>query len=157
MATVRETLRQQLIAYSCSQNCMGVPGNAGGCCTLDDRDFIPGPVRDADAFLADLGRLHGREVSREEVFIDFEEGRALFPDRPTWQEPANYPALRVLPDVEWIPCRFYDKTENACTVYDIRPAMCRNFFCDHLKDVISLLNLGEDQPSDLSTPSSGQL
>ena len=59
----------------------------------------------------------------DQAFIDFEEGRALFPERPTWQEPANYPALRVLPDVDWIPCRFYDKTAGACTVYDIRPAM----------------------------------
>src|ERR1700738_3270047 len=130
MATVREALRLQVIGYTCSHNCMGVRGNAGGCCTLDDRDFIPGPVRDADVFLVDLGRLLDREVSREEAFIDFEEGRGLFRDCP---------ALRVRPDVEWIPCRFYDKTTLACTVYDIRPAMCRDFFCDHLKDVISLL------------------
>ncbi|UQX09316.1 YkgJ family cysteine cluster protein [Candidatus Mycobacterium methanotrophicum] len=143
MTTVRETLRRQLIAYSCSQNCMGVEGNAGGCCTLDDRDFIPGPVRDAETFLIDLRRVLGREVSRHEVFIDFDEGRTLFPDRPSWQLPANYPALRVRPDVEWIPCRFYDKTTNACTVYDIRPAMCRDFLCDHLKGVIALLNLRE--------------
>ena len=143
MGIAREALRLQVIGYTCSQNCMGFRGNAGGCCTLDDRDFIPGPVRDADTFLIDLGRRLGREVSREEVFIDFEEGRALFPDRPSWQEPANYPAMRVLPDVEWIPCRFYDKTTGACTVYDIRPAMCRNFLCDHLKGVISLLNLDE--------------
>ena len=123
---------------------MGVPGNAGGCCTLDDRDFIPGPVRDADAFLADLARLLHREVTRQEVFIDFEEGRALFPERSTWQESANYPALRVRPDVDWIPCRFYEPTTGACTVYDIRPAMCRDFLCDHLKDVISLLNLDDE-------------
>ena len=89
MATGREALRVQLIAYTCSQNCMGVRGNSGGCCTLDDRDFIIGPVRDADAFLADLGRRLGREVSRDEAFIDFDEGRALFPERPTWQEPAE--------------------------------------------------------------------
>lgn len=144
MATVPEALRLQVIAYTCSHNCMGVRGNAGGCCTLDDRDFIPGPVRDAETFLVDLGNLLRREVSRAEAFIDFEEGRVLFPDRPSWQEPANYPALRVRPDVEWIPCRFYDKTANACTVYDIRPAMCRDFLCDHLRSVISLMNLDEE-------------
>jgi Fe-S-cluster containining protein len=144
MATEREALRGHVIAYTCSQNCMGVRGNSGGCCTLDDRDFIPGPVRDADAFLADLARLLRRDVSRDEAFIDFDEGRALFPERASWQEPANYPALRVLPDVDWIPCRFFDKTTGACTVYDIRPAMCRNYLCDHLKDVISLLNLDEE-------------
>ena len=52
--------------------------------------------------------------------------------------------MRDLPDVEWIPCRFNDKTTGACTVYDIRPAMCRNFLGDHLKIVISLLNLSEE-------------
>ena len=82
MATAREELRLQVIGYTCSQNCMGFRGNSGGCCTLDDRDFIPGPVRDADAFLADLRRVLGREVTRQEVFIDLEEGRTLFPDRP---------------------------------------------------------------------------
>jgi Fe-S-cluster containining protein len=144
MATGRDVLRGQLIQYTCSQNCMGVRGNSGGCCTLDDRDFIMGPVRDADAFLTNLGRLLGREVSRGEAFIDFDEGRALFPERPCWQEPANYPALRVLPNLDWIPCRFFEPTTGACTVYDIRPGICRNYLCDHLKGVISLLNLNEE-------------
>ena len=146
MATVREALRSQVIAYSCSQNCMGHRGNVGGCCTLDDRNWILGPVRDddADAFVVGLGRLLGREVSREEIFIDFEEGRALFPERSEWQNPANYPALRVRTDLARNPCRFYDSSTGGCGVYDIRPALCRTYVCDHLKDVISLLNLGEE-------------
>jgi Fe-S-cluster containining protein len=146
MATVPEGLRLQVIAYSCSQNCMGFRGNAGGCCTLGDRDFIIGPVPDVDvdAFLVDLGRRLGREVSRGEVFIDFEEGRALFAERSEWQKPANYPALRVRPDVARIPCQFYESSTGACTVHDIRPGLCREYFCDHLKDVTSLLNLNEE-------------
>jgi Fe-S-cluster containining protein len=146
MATVRDALRGQLIAYSCSQNCMGFRGNNGGCCTLDDRNWILGPLRDGDvdAFLVDLGRQLGREVSCEEVFIDFEEGRALFLNRSGWQKPANYPALRVRPDVARIPCRFYESSTGACTVHDIRPTLCRNYLCDHLKNVISLLNLNEE-------------
>src|ERR1700722_5582906 len=121
MATVPKALRLQVIAYTCSQNCMGFRGHVGGCCTLGDRDYILGPVSDVDvdAFLVDLGRLFGREVSREEVFIDFEEGRALFAERSEWQKPANYPALRVRPDVARIPCRFYESSTGACTVQDI--------------------------------------
>ena len=146
MATVREALRSQVIAYTCSQNCMGFRGNVGGCCTLGDRDWILGPVSDvdADALLVDLGRLLGREVSPEEVFIDFEEGRALFPERSEWQKPANYPAMRVRPDVARIPCRFYDASTGGCTIYDIRPSLCRKYLCGHLKDVVSLLNLSEE-------------
>ena len=64
MADARDQLRVQVVSYTCSQNCMGFRGNSGGCCTLDDRDFIPGPVRDADTFLADLGRLLGRDAKQ---------------------------------------------------------------------------------------------
>lgn len=146
MATVREALRLQVIGYTCSQNCMGFRGNVGGCCTLGDRDYIIGPVPDADVdlFLADLGRLLGREVSRAEVFIDFEEGRALFQERSCWQNPDYYPALRVRPDVAGIPCQFYESSTGTCTVQDIKPGLCREYLCGHLKDVISLLNLNEE-------------
>jgi len=35
----------------CSEKCLGFKGNHGGCCQLDDRDFIIGPVSDPAAFL----------------------------------------------------------------------------------------------------------
>jgi Fe-S-cluster containining protein len=73
------------------------------------------------------------------VFIDHEEGRALFPERSTWQARQNYPALRVIRDDPRHPCRFYDIEAGACTVYEIRPEVCRRFLCDSLRHLISLV------------------
>lgn len=139
MPVDREPLRLQLIEYTCGQRCMGVPGQKGGCCTLDERDWIIGPVRDVDAFLAGLSRTFGREVSRQEALIDYEEGRALFPDRPMWQVPSHYPAMRVLTDVPRHPCRYHDTSTGACTVHAVRPALCRDYQCAHLDHVTSLI------------------
>ena len=66
------SLRSLMIERTCAQNCMGHEGNSGGCCTLGDRDFIMGPVLDAEAVLERLSALWGRAVPRAEVFIDFE-------------------------------------------------------------------------------------
>lgn len=139
MAIQREALQSTLIEYSCGQRCMGAPGNKGGCCKLDDRDFIIGPIDDAPAFLKRLSEKLGRPVPHEEVFVDAAEGRALFPDRPTWQAPQNYPALRVLMDDPRHPCRFYDIEAGACTVYEIRPLVCRRFLCEPLRHLLSLV------------------
>src|SRR5688572_8089323 len=85
----RRTLVDSLIEYTCGQRCMGQPGNRGGCCTLGDRDFIIGPMPDVDEFLARLAAKLGRPVAWAEVFIDYEEGRALFPGRSCWQDRAT--------------------------------------------------------------------
>ena len=139
MAIDREALKSTLVEYTCGQRCMGYPGNKGGCCSAGDRDFIIGPIDDADAFLARLAAKTGRAVRRDEVFIEHEEGRALFPDRSTWQGPQNYPALRVVTEDARRPCRFYDAEGAGCTVYEIRPEVCRRFLCDPLRHLLSLV------------------
>lgn len=132
------SLRSLMIERTCAQNCMGHEGNSGGCCTLGDRDFIMGPVLDADAVLERLSALWGRAVPRAEVFIDFEEGRALFPELENWQNPKNFPALRVRPDKPRIPCVFFDEARPGCSIYEARPHMCEIFACDWLKAVLEL-------------------
>jgi Fe-S-cluster containining protein len=139
MPVEREPLRLQLIEYTCSKRCMGHPGNNGGCCTLDDRDWIIGPVLDEKAFLADLSRTLGRPVKREEALIDYEEGRRLFPERSMWQVRAHYPAMRVRADLPRNPCVYYEVATGACGVHAIRPALCRDYQCDHLKHVTSFI------------------
>lgn len=106
---------------------------------MGERDFIIGPIDDADAFLARLSEATGRAVPREEVFIEAEEGRALFPERKNWQAPQNYPALRVVTDHPHRPCRFYDVEGGRCSVYAIRPDVCRRFLCDPLQHLLSLV------------------
>lgn len=120
-------------SYICSFKCLGVDLLHGGCCTVADRDYIIGPVNDVDRVLKDLSKKLDRAVLREEVFIDFEEGRELFKDKKVWQEETSYPALRVDLEHSRLPCIFYNNSLKACSIYDSRPGICRNYKCDYLK------------------------
>lgn len=117
----------------CSHTCYGSKGYHGGCCTVEDRDFIIGPHKDTDAFLARVSERMGSVVKYEEVFIDYEEGKKLFPNKETWQRPTGYPALRVDTSHPRKPCVFYHNEMRICTVYNIRPDTCKNYACDYLK------------------------
>ena len=132
----RDQFRAAVVEYQCTQKCMGHPGNNGGCCTLDERDWIIGPIRDVDDFLARLSKHLGRPVSRVEALIDYDEGAKLFPERATWRDPANFPAMRVLADQPRNPCRYYDAAKALCTIHPARPETCRTYECDWLKEVI---------------------
>ena len=132
----KEDFRARVVEYQCGHKCMGQAGNKGGCCTLDARDFIIGPVRDVDDFLARLSRHLGRPVQRAEVLIEYDEGGRMFPERATWRNPANFPALRVLPDQPRRPCRFYDTAAGMCTIHAVRPETCRKYECSWLKGVL---------------------
>ena len=85
--------------YTCTRNCSGQKGNAAGCCTIASRDFIIGPITDPKDFLKRLSARDGRNYSHAEVFIDYKEGRKLFPDKTAWQTKEFYPALRVQTDI----------------------------------------------------------
>jgi len=118
----------------CSNKCFGHPGNHGGCCTVADRDFIIGPHADTDEFLDRLSEKFDRDILYKEVLIDFEEGKNLFPNKTTWQNQSNYPALRLNLAQPTLPCIFYNTTLRACSIYEIRPETCKNYFCDYLKN-----------------------
>ncbi len=135
----RQALLSLVTEHTCAQKCMGFAGNSGGCCTLGPRDFIIGPVEDVAVLLENLSREWGRPVARSEIVIDYEEGRALFPDRPMWQEPSHFPALRVLSEHPRVPCRFYDLEQSRCTIHAIRPGLCRRFECDWLRSTLERL------------------
>ena len=113
---------------------MGFDNNHGGCCTIAERDFIIGPHSDTKRFISDLSEKFGREIEYKEIFIDHEEGSKLFPDKPTWQEPINFPAFRVNLNYEQKPCIFYNMNIRACMVYDIRPLTCQSYECQYLRE-----------------------
>jgi Fe-S-cluster containining protein len=135
----KEKFRALVVEYQCSHKCMGHAGNKGGCCTLDQRDFIIGPIRDADDFLARLSKHLGRPVARAEALIEYDEGAELFPELATWRDPANFPALRILADEPRKPCRYYDVSHGMCTIYPVRPETCGKYECAWLKGVIQQL------------------
>lgn len=129
-------IRDSVIYYTCQRRCYGVTGQAGICCTLGNRDWIMGPITDAKEFLARLNLRFGKKYKYDAVFIEYEEGRRLFPERACWQNPDHFPALRVVMDAEeGYPCQFLENHQ--CTIQDIKPKICADYLCDHLKHVIS--------------------
>jgi Fe-S-cluster containining protein len=130
------TLKTMLALHTCTRNCWGRADTAANCCRLDDRDYVQGPVNDTETVLAYLSAESGRAVPYDEVFVEMEEGRALFPDRLSWQNSANFPALRPVSDkAGGYPCRFL-AGNGLCRIYDGRPAMCRTYRCKHLTSVL---------------------
>jgi Fe-S-cluster containining protein len=113
---------------------MGFDGNHGGCCTLGNRDFIIGPHFDTKEFIQRLSTKFGREIKHEEVFIDYEEGKKLFPSKSMWSDEKSYPSLRVDTMNPFLPCIFYNMKLKACMVYEIRPDTCKNFECTYLSE-----------------------
>jgi Fe-S-cluster containining protein len=120
----------------CSKKCCGVDLYDGGCCSIDDRDYIIGPIKDYDIFLEKLSLKIGRKMIKEEVFIDYEEGKNLFPNKPVWQKKENYPAFRFDLTHPRKYCIFYNNILKNCSVYDIRPETCVKFVCEYLKNNI---------------------
>ena len=117
----------------CSFKCFGVDNYHGSCCSVEDRDFIIGPHLDSDEFLEKLSNKFGRQVNFEEVFFSFEEGKELFKEKSSWQNPNSYPAMKIDINNTKKPCIFYNMQLRACNIYDIRPETCRTFECDYLK------------------------
>lgn len=118
----------------CSTKCFGINGYHGSCCNLEDRDWIIGPHYDTDEFIQRLSLRFGQEITKEDIFIEYEEGSKLFPNRSVWQNPESYPALRVDFFNPKLPCIFYNSKVKSCTVYDIRPKTCQVYECDYLKN-----------------------
>lgn len=117
----------------CRDSCLGHSNNHGGCCQLDDRDYIIGPIHDSHEFLDRIRKkFPNLKIEWKDIFLNFEEGSRLFPERSMYQKPEAYPALR--PDVyhKRLPCLFYNNTLKCCSVYEIRPNTCRSFICPYL-------------------------
>ncbi len=140
---VRKTKKEVMgdaLFYTCTQKCCGVARQSSKCCTISDRDWILGAVKDTDRFLADLSKLKGREVSYDEVFIDFEEGSQMFPEKSSWQRRKNYPAMRVHVDrAKGHPCTLLGD-DMLCTVHEIKPQICKNYYCEYLLYIHNVLD-----------------
>ncbi len=133
-----ETVIALAILHVCTRKCFGVAGYATSCCQLERRDYIIGPIPDADAVLERLNARGGRRYDYEDVFIEFEEGRAAFPDRPSWQVPTSYPALRLDLSDSRLPCQFLGR-DGLCSIHEIRSQTCRHYHREHLRQVLALL------------------
>ncbi len=136
----KEELADIVILHSCTRNCMGVENNAVGCCTLYDRDYIIGPIPDSNKLLERYRETVNPEATHEELFVDFEEGKTLFPERESWQTPKNFPAIRVDMESTSHRCQYLGD-DNLCTIHEIRSETCRKFSCGHVKDLLAQMSL----------------
>jgi len=118
----------------CSNKCFGIDGYDGSCCSVENRDYIIGPIRDSDEFIERLSDHLGRPISWDSVFMKYEAGSQIFPGKEAWQNQENYPALRVNFNNPKLPCIFYNTSLKFCTVHNIRPQTCRDYSCDYLKE-----------------------
>jgi Fe-S-cluster containining protein len=120
----------------CQKNCYGIKDHSSACCKIQDRNWQLGPVRDTETFLSNYRKkFPGVNVEFDDIFITFEEGKKLS-NKGAWQNPNNYPALRVK-DNKDKSCIFFNDTLQHCSVYDIRPIMCKNYKCDFLKSCLN--------------------
>lgn len=122
----------------CANKCFGIDGYDGSCCTIQGRDYIIGPIAETEEFLIRLNQKTGRNFQRKQIFIDYEEGKDLFPDKPTWQDSKNFPAMRVDFSKSKLPCIFYNTHAKFCSVHDIRPKTCQDYFCEYLMGEIGM-------------------
>ena len=120
----------------CANKCFGIEDYDGSCCKLENRDFIIGRITDSEDFLERLNYKLGRNFLWNEIFIGFEEGKNLFPEKSVWQNPENFPAMRIDTSNSSFPCIFYNVHGKFCSVHDVRPLTCQEYFCDYLANEI---------------------
>jgi Fe-S-cluster containining protein len=118
----------------CSNHCWGIEGYDGSCCSIEDRNYIIGPHHDTKDFIKRLSNKVGREIKEDDVFYTYETGRHTFPNKSEWQNPNNYPALKIDLNNTKSPCIFYNTVLKACTVYEIRPKTCAEYECEYLRN-----------------------
>ena len=122
-----------IIAKTCNTNCYGYEGNFGSCCHIADKNWIIGPIHDAEKVLSEL-REDSPWLKWEDVFIGYEEGRNMFPERSVWQVESHYPAMRL---GSGLGCVMYSLPLRKCTIYEKRPQTCRDYRCEFLSKRLS--------------------
>lgn len=137
----REYLTDEKAYQTCIGNCCNVSGLKSACCSLDTEDLehILGPVpeewiKDAIKY---MNKKTGFKYTRHDFVIDFEEGKLIgqkfFNNHEVFMSKESYPMLRIKANGIRFSCNFLNVQTGLCTIYPIRPEMCRNYYCQYLK------------------------
>ena len=117
----------------CRTKCCNIKGYDGSCCTVEDRNWIIGSIPDHMEVLERIRALNPEvEITWDDCFMTYEEGSNLFPDKPTWTNPSNYPCMRINMNSRRKGCVFYNDLLGYCTIYEARSTTCSNYKCEHL-------------------------
>ena len=119
----------------CRTKCCNIKGYDGSCCTVEDRNWIIGAIPDHMEVLERIRALNpGVEITWDDCFMTYEEGSNLFPDKPTWTNPNNYPCMRINMNSRRRGCVFYNDLLGFCQIYQARSVTCSNYKCEDLKE-----------------------
>ena len=128
-------------AYAtCVGNCCDVKGLKAGCCQMDmnDLEHVLGPIDNEDIKLI-LHELRKRRINatREDVVIDFEEGKLIgetyFNGHEVFKRKESYPILRFQVSGPRFVCKYLSTETGKCTIYQFRPKMCRGYLCQFVQ------------------------
>lgn len=138
----RKHFTDEVAMKTCLGNCCGVAGLKGACCHLDpyDLEHILGPVD--EKWINDTVkwfRKKGLNFSRQDIVIDYEEGKIigenLFKESNNnniFQERTAYPFLRFQVVGPRYACKFMNPLTYKCQIYEVRPGMCRDYLCQYI-------------------------
>lgn len=131
---------------TCLGNCCGVKGVKGACCQMDpyDLEHVLGPIdktgkeRWVEKTVAWF-RSKGLEYSRSDLVIDYEEGKiigdnlfAQSNNSNVFQQESAYPIMRFQVLGPRYACKFMNPKTYKCTIYEMRPDMCRTYYCQYI-------------------------
>lgn len=130
------------LSWYCQNECAGRGGDtfryghSSECC----EGWPIGPIKDHKEFLERLSNLKGETVEFSDVLITAEEGKEISYNenldnqlRIQYQNYRNFPAIKPKENTPTLECMFLDKEGVGCTIHEIRPNVCRNYFCPALK------------------------
>ena len=125
---------------TCIGNCCNVKGLKASCCYLDPNDLehILGPVDDDDIKLI-IQKLEKKGITtkREDVVIDFEEGKIIgeifFNGHEIFKNPKSYPFLRFQIIGPRFACKYLSTQTGKCSINEFKPKMCVDYLCQFVQ------------------------
>jgi Fe-S-cluster containining protein len=139
-ASERKHFTDSVAKETCLSRCCGVDGLKAGCCKLDPNDIehVLGPLtEDYIQKLVKWFQKKGINFKRQDIVIDFEEGKIIgrnfFNGHPVFEDPKSYPFFRFEVDGPRFSCKFLNNHSGMCSIYEMRPDMCRNYYCSYVK------------------------
>jgi len=136
----RRHLTDELAQETCGSNCCGYEGLAAACCQLnpENLEHVLGAItkEDISRILKQLKKSIP-SIEKSDIVIEKEEGmligRTFFNGHDIFNQENSYPMLRFQIYQNRFVCKFLNPKTKQCSIYSVRPEMCKNYFCRYVK------------------------